>query len=71
MPDAPLCVQCRKRPATPDWRPFCSERCKTIDLGRWLSGDYRVAAEPHEEAGDDDADLATDAAASPKPLKKR
>jgi len=23
--------------------PFCSERCKTIDLGRWLSGDYSIS----------------------------
>lgn len=24
------------------WRPFCSERCKTIDLGAWASEAYRV-----------------------------
>ena len=24
------------------YRPFCSERCKLADLGRWLSGEYRV-----------------------------
>lgn len=29
--------------------PFCSPRCKTIDLGRWLGGDYRVPSEPGEE----------------------
>lgn len=23
-------------------RPFCSARCKTIDLGNWLSGAYRI-----------------------------
>lgn len=23
-------------------RPFCSERCKLIDLGKWASEDYRV-----------------------------
>jgi endogenous inhibitor of DNA gyrase (YacG/DUF329 family) len=28
------------------WRPFCSERCKMADLGRWLSGDYSVPDEP-------------------------
>ena len=32
------------------FRPFCSERCKLIDLDNWLSGRYRistpVAAEP-------------------------
>lgn len=25
--------------------PFCSERCRLLDLGRWLEGDYRVAGE--------------------------
>jgi endogenous inhibitor of DNA gyrase (YacG/DUF329 family) len=29
-------------PANP-WRPFCSGRCKTIDLGAWASESYRVA----------------------------
>ncbi|ACB32820.1 protein of unknown function DUF329 [Leptothrix cholodnii SP-6] len=28
------------------WRPFCSERCKRIDIGAWASEDYRVAAPP-------------------------
>jgi endogenous inhibitor of DNA gyrase (YacG/DUF329 family) len=26
----------------PAYRPFCSERCRMADLGRWLSEDYRV-----------------------------
>jgi endogenous inhibitor of DNA gyrase (YacG/DUF329 family) len=29
--------------------PFCSERCRLVDLGRWLGEDYRIPAEP---AGD-------------------
>ena len=28
------------------WRPFCSERCRSIDLGNWAAESYRVAAEP-------------------------
>jgi endogenous inhibitor of DNA gyrase (YacG/DUF329 family) len=24
------------------WRPFCSERCKLIDLGQWAAEKYRV-----------------------------
>lgn len=24
------------------YRPFCSERCKLIDLGKWASEDYRI-----------------------------
>jgi endogenous inhibitor of DNA gyrase (YacG/DUF329 family) len=43
MSDEPLCVYCRRRPADQRYRPFCSERCKMADLGRWLQGDYRVA----------------------------
>ncbi len=34
-----------------DWPsfPFCSPRCRTIDLGRWLGEDYRVPGQPEEE----------------------
>ena len=24
--------------------PFCSGRCRTIDLGKWASGDYRISS---------------------------
>ena len=27
------------------WRPFCSERCKMIDLGAWAAESYRVPTE--------------------------
>jgi endogenous inhibitor of DNA gyrase (YacG/DUF329 family) len=30
--------------------PFCSARCKTIDLGRWLGETYRIPAEEREDA---------------------
>ncbi|MCS6976269.1 MAG: DNA gyrase inhibitor YacG [Gemmatales bacterium] len=26
--------------------PFCSERCRLIDLGRWLGGQYRIPVGP-------------------------
>lgn len=29
--------------------PFCSERCKLIDLGAWFDADYRIAAKPDDE----------------------
>ena len=32
----------------PDW-PFCSNRCKLVDLGRWLGGDYRIETPVPEE----------------------
>jgi hypothetical protein len=28
------------------WRPFCSERCRTIDLGNWAAERYRVSESP-------------------------
>jgi endogenous inhibitor of DNA gyrase (YacG/DUF329 family) len=31
------------------FRPFCSERCRLIDLGAWASEEYRVPGKPLEE----------------------
>ncbi len=28
------------------WRPFCSERCKLIDLGEWATESHRIPGEP-------------------------
>jgi uncharacterized protein len=54
------CPRCgRPAPFTPQnkWRPFCSERCRTIDLGQWASENYRVAADekPGDEAPEEKA----------------
>ncbi len=50
------CPQCggdsRYAPDNP-WRPFCSERCRSVDLGAWASESYRVEAPP--SASDDEA----------------
>ena len=27
----------------PSHFPFCSQRCKSIDLGKWLNGEYRIS----------------------------
>ncbi|MCA3130892.1 MAG: DNA gyrase inhibitor YacG [Betaproteobacteria bacterium] len=35
-------------PANP-WRPFCSERCKTVDLGAWASETYRIPVQERDE----------------------
>ncbi|MDM4767698.1 DNA gyrase inhibitor YacG [Pelomonas sp. SE-A7] len=34
------------------WRPFCSERCRHIDLGAWASESFRVEASPPAEGQD-------------------
>jgi endogenous inhibitor of DNA gyrase (YacG/DUF329 family) len=31
------------------WKPFCSERCKLIDLGAWAGEEYRIPEEPISE----------------------
>jgi hypothetical protein len=37
--------------------PFCSRRCKTIDLGRWLGENYRIpAADDGEDRAEEFAD---------------
>jgi endogenous inhibitor of DNA gyrase (YacG/DUF329 family) len=48
-----VCVYCRLRPVDPAFAPFCSERCKLLDLGHWMDGDYRV---PGERVPSDDRD---------------
>lgn len=37
------------------WRPFCSERCRQIDLGAWASESFRVETTPPLEDLDPDA----------------
>jgi hypothetical protein len=37
------------------WRPFCSERCRNVDLGAWASEGYRVATQtPAEDRPEDE-----------------
>ncbi len=45
-----LCPVCKTRTTWEEnpWKPFCSERCKLIDLGKWVMEEYRI-----EEANDD------------------
>jgi endogenous inhibitor of DNA gyrase (YacG/DUF329 family) len=50
-PEKP-CPICRK-PATEASRPFCSERCRNVDLNRWLSNSYVIpAAKDDDEEAD-------------------
>jgi uncharacterized protein len=45
-PKVPRCPICG-RPRVPEYRPFCSARCRDIDLGRWFGEVYAVpAADP-------------------------
>jgi endogenous inhibitor of DNA gyrase (YacG/DUF329 family) len=42
------CPICRRK-SLPRLRPFCSERCADVDLGRWLTDAYAVPAEDGDE----------------------
>ena len=50
------CPQCRKPSRWDDnpWRPFCSERCKLIDLGDWASERHAITGEPTDPMDDFD-----------------
>lgn len=48
------CPICGK-PAAERTRPFCSQRCADLDLGRWLQGHYRIPTEEPVVDEDDDA----------------
>lgn len=54
------CPHCRKETDLADnpYRPFCSERCKMIDLGTWASEGYRIPGEkaPQQDGGEEDED---------------
>jgi endogenous inhibitor of DNA gyrase (YacG/DUF329 family) len=44
----PLCKKTTTWEENP-WRPFCSERCRLIDLGKWASDEYRIEEEEKED----------------------
>jgi endogenous inhibitor of DNA gyrase (YacG/DUF329 family) len=50
----------------PATRPFCSDRCRLADLGRWLSEDYRVPGAEADAALNDGED-----AGAPAPGARR
>jgi len=67
MDDAPSpkpvrpCPICGK-PVVVRYRPFCSQRCAMVDLGRWFGGSYRVSTDekPEDAAPDARGDTADD-----------
>jgi len=44
-PKALFCPTCRKVVLAADnYFPFCSDRCRILDLGKWASGDYKISS---------------------------
>jgi uncharacterized protein len=48
----PICGVAVSWTAENRWKPFCSERCKLIDLGQWATEKYRVPAKEQEPEED-------------------
>jgi endogenous inhibitor of DNA gyrase (YacG/DUF329 family) len=47
------CPNCKREiewNAEAPWRPFCSDRCRLIDLGAWLSEEHAIPGEPAPDA---------------------
>ena len=43
-PVCPVCGKSRDLFEKPEkWLPFCSPRCKQVDLGKWLVGHYEIS----------------------------
>jgi uncharacterized protein len=56
----PTCDRVVEWTASSPWRPFCSERCKLIDLGAWASEQHAIAgsaAETEEKPKTEGEDL--------------
>jgi endogenous inhibitor of DNA gyrase (YacG/DUF329 family) len=47
----PICDRVMEGQSVKEWPqfPFCSPRCKTIDLGRWLNEEYGIPKEDPQE----------------------
>ncbi|WP_421871411.1 DNA gyrase inhibitor YacG [Pararhizobium sp.] len=45
------CPEC-KRPSHREHYPFCSNRCRNVDLNRWLTGSYAIPVADDEAKAD-------------------
>jgi len=45
----PICSKVLAHGENP-YRPFCSERCKLIDLDNWLSGRYQIPVNGNQDS---------------------
>jgi endogenous inhibitor of DNA gyrase (YacG/DUF329 family) len=50
------CPVCKKKAPWKNnpFRPFCSDRCRLIDLGKWASDEYRIPGEKKDAADEND-----------------
>lgn len=64
--NCPICGKPVEWKAENRYRPFCSERCRKIDLGAWASGEYSVPGGAEDASGPGGAD-GGDAVGAPDP----
>jgi hypothetical protein len=62
----PICGAAAKPKADNPAFPFCTPRCRSIDLGAWLAEDYRIPTEP---ANSQEAEQLADALEQPPPKR--
>ncbi|MGB5733615.1 MAG: DNA gyrase inhibitor YacG [Thiohalocapsa sp.] len=62
--NCPTCGRSVRWEPTSTWRPFCSERCRLIDLGDWLDESHRIPA-PLDTPSDSWGDALSDQADEP------
>jgi endogenous inhibitor of DNA gyrase (YacG/DUF329 family) len=56
----PTCQRTTQFAPDNPWRPFCSERCRLIDLGAWASEKFRVPAQAEDPETAPDTDRLRD-----------
>ncbi len=54
MAECPICKKDARSREENAVYPFCSQRCKTIDLGKWLNEEYRVPVDDSDDEPDPD-----------------
>ncbi len=54
----PICHQTMQGQSDKEWPefPFCSKRCRLIDLGRWLGEGYGLPVDEDQTLPDDEGD---------------
>ena len=53
----PTCAKSVRWHSSNPYRPFCSERCKLIDLGQWATGAYRIPQVERDTGQPEDDEL--------------
>jgi hypothetical protein len=55
MPSCPICRRKVLPRADNPGFPFCSPRCRAVDLGKWLDEGYRISSDPSEDEDPDES----------------